>query len=79
MFEKFLSKLLFTTVGYGIIAILGFLVFSLVAAGLTRIFFGVSDKIFNPFQPGVYRKGFAVLFQDVTASGYGTGRCETLF
>ena len=55
MFEKFLSKLLFTTVGYCIIAILGFFVFSLVAAGLTRIFFGVSHKIFNPFQPGVWK------------------------
>jgi len=47
--EKFLEKLILTTVGFTIFITAGYFIFSLLSAGLTTWFFGISHGIFNPF------------------------------
>ena len=52
--EKYLSKLLLTTLGWFLACLGGYLVFSLVSAGLTQAVFGMSYGVFNPFSGGVW-------------------------
>ena len=49
MLEKYVAKLLLTTLGWSIACLAGYFTFSLLAAGLTRAIFGVSHGVFNPF------------------------------
>lgn len=49
--EKLLSKLLLTTVGYILISLTLYELFSLIASGITNLFFGIGHPIFNPFHP----------------------------
>ncbi len=53
--EKFLSRLLLTTVGYIIVSLVFYWLFSVIAAGLTELFFNRSHQIFNPFTPFIWK------------------------
>ena len=53
--EKYLSKLLITSIGYTVATVLIYLVFSLLAAGITELFFNRSHGIFNPFHHLMWR------------------------
>ena len=54
MLEKYATKLLLTTVGWTIAALLGYWLFSVIAAGLTSLLFGMSHRIFDPFDKTVW-------------------------
>jgi len=47
--EKCITKIFLTTVGYTVLIIIGYFLFSLVAAGITGLFFGRIHGVFNPF------------------------------
>jgi hypothetical protein len=53
--EKYLVKLILTSIGYAIASLIVYFVFSLVAVGLSELFFDMSHPIFNPFHPLVWR------------------------
>ena len=53
-FEKFLSRLLFASVGVGVGAVVYFFLFSLLASGLSALLFGRPYTIFNPFDGTVW-------------------------
>jgi hypothetical protein len=52
--EKYLSKLLTTSVVYTIAGLIVYFLFSLLATGLSSAFFGMSHGIFNPFTRNVW-------------------------
>ncbi len=53
--EKLLAKLLLTTVGYILISLVLYEVFTLIASGITNIFFGIGHPVFNPFHPLIWK------------------------
>ncbi len=54
LFEKFISRLLLTTVGYVIGSLFLYWLFSVVAAGITGLFFKISHPVFNPFSSFIW-------------------------
>lgn len=52
--EKFLTKFLLTSVGFIIITLIGYFVFSILAAVLTNLVFGRSFPLFDPFNSDVW-------------------------
>lgn len=53
--EKCISKIILTTIGYTVIIIAGYFLFSLLAAGITSLFFGTAHGVFNPFTREVWQ------------------------
>ena len=53
--EKYILKLAFTTVGYAVVTATLYYLFSVLAAGLTTLFFGVAHSVFQPFSPLVWQ------------------------
>lgn len=51
--EKFAEKLLLTSFGYGVFVLLGYALFSVIAAGLSALFFKYSFELFNPLDRAV--------------------------
>ena len=47
--EKSITKIVITTVGYTVIIVVGYFLFSLAASGITSLFFGRAHGVFNPF------------------------------
>jgi len=47
--EKFISKMLITSVGYVIVSLILYFLFSLIVFSLTTLFFRLAHTIFNPF------------------------------
>jgi len=55
MFEKFVAKLIFSTVGYILMALAGYFIFSLIGSGLSFLAFGRGHGVFNPFTREVWQ------------------------
>ncbi len=53
--EKYLSKLIITSIGYVVISLAGYFLFSLLSTGVTELFFGMSHGLFIPFNPIVWQ------------------------
>jgi hypothetical protein len=53
--EKCISKILITTVGYTVLILAGYFLFSLIASGITVLFFGAAHGVFNPFTRQVWQ------------------------
>ncbi|HUX21342.1 MAG TPA: hypothetical protein VMW69_08880, partial [Spirochaetia bacterium] len=53
-FEKYLTRLVLTTIGVGIGTVVYFVLFTLLAAGLSALLFGRAYQIFNPFDGAVW-------------------------
>lgn len=68
--EKFLVKLLLTSLGWVVIATVAYGLFSILAAGLTQLFFGIAHPLFNPFRTNMLRFiHLYVVTQSVTLLG----------
>jgi hypothetical protein len=53
--EKYLSKLFITSIGYTAAVVCLYLIFSLLATGITELFFNRSHGVFNPFHHLMWR------------------------
>ena len=53
--EKFTAKLILTTVGWSLGSLIVYWLFSVLAAGLTSLLFGMAHPIFDPFQESVWQ------------------------
>ena len=54
-FEKYIIKLLLTTAGFTVATLALYYLYSLLAAGLTTLFFGVAHPVFQPFSPLIWQ------------------------
>jgi hypothetical protein len=52
--EKYVTKLLITTVGYTLATLVVYFLFSLAAAGIGQLVFGMAHPIFDPFHPMIW-------------------------
>ncbi len=53
--EKLIARLLLTSIGFSILVIVGYFIFSLLGAAITTLAFGKAFALFNPFSVGVWR------------------------
>lgn len=69
-FEKLVSKLLVTTVGFAVGSLAFYTATAAVSEGLNRLVFGVGRDFFNPFDPHILRAvGFYLILQSVFLLG----------
>jgi len=53
IFEKFLTKFLTSSIGFIIVSVITYFLFSIIASIVTRLIFGSNFPIFNPFQNNI--------------------------
>jgi len=69
-FEKLVSKLLVTTVGFAVGSLVFFTATAAASEGLNRLVFGVGHEFFNPFDPRILRAvGLYLILQSVFLLG----------
>ena len=54
LLEKFAVKLLLTSIGWAILAVVVYWIFSVLAAGLTSLLLGMAHPVFDPFHRSVW-------------------------
>lgn len=68
--EKYLFKLISTTIGFAAVATIVYFLFSLLASGITTLFFRIAHPVFKPFSPFVWDViPFYLVTQSVTFFG----------
>lgn len=66
MFEKWLAKLLFTTIFFIVLSTVLYFLFSLLSMGITSLIFGRAHPLFNPFHPVIIKlAGLYLIVQSV--------------
>jgi hypothetical protein len=54
VFEKFVSKLVITSIGYVIVSLIIYFLFSVIVFFFNSLIFGIAHRIFNPFHPVIW-------------------------
>jgi hypothetical protein len=52
--EKFISKLVITSIGYVLVSLVIYFLFSVIVFFLNSLIFGIAHRIFNPFHPVIW-------------------------